>query len=64
MEVVEFGGDEPVREDAKMGEMVITTLNAQAMPLIRYRTGQAVMRISDPCPCGRTFMRIMTPFGA
>ena len=64
VEVVEFGGDEPVREDAKMGEMVITTLNAQAMPLIRYRTGQAVMRISDPCPCGRTFMRIMTPFGA
>ena len=40
------------------GELVITTLTAQAMPLIRYRTGQAVKTIDVPCPCGRTFTRI------
>ena len=40
------------------GELVITTLTAQAMPLIRYRTRQAVKTIAAPCPCGRTFTRI------
>ena len=40
------------------GELVITTLTAQAMPLIRYRTGQAIKKIDEPCPCGRTFVKI------
>lgn len=61
-EIVKFNSDEVVEEDDVMGELVITTLTAQAMPLIRYRTGQAVRRMSTPCKCGRTFVRIATPY--
>ena len=35
------------------GELVITPLLKQAMPLLRYRTGDITMLIPDPCPCGR-----------
>lgn len=41
------------------GELVITTLTAQAMPLIRYQTGQLATIIDEPCLCGRTFTRII-----
>ena len=41
------------------GELVITTLTAQALPLIRYRTGRTAKKICEPCPCGRTFTRII-----
>ena len=61
-ELVRFDSDEVLTEDGRMGELVITALTAQAMPLIRYRTGQAVRRISDKCSCGRTFLRIATPY--
>ncbi len=61
-ELIAFNSDAPVLEDEHMGELVITTLAAEAMPLIRYRTGQAVRRMSDPCSCGRTLTRIATPF--
>ena len=61
-EIVEFGGDTPVHVETRMGELVITTLAAEAMPLIRYRTGQAVSRMTESCACGRTFVRIGTPF--
>ena len=40
-------------------ELVITTLTAQARPLIRYRTRQKVKIINEPCKCGRTFKRIV-----
>lgn len=61
-EIIAFNSNEPVKDETIMGELVITTLAAEAMPLIRYRTGQAVSRITKPCECGRTFMRIGTPF--
>ena len=61
-EIIEFSSGKPVQEDNRMGELVVTTLAAEAMPLIRYRTGQAVSRITDTCECGRTLMRIATPF--
>ena len=61
-EIVQFNGDKVIDEDDHMGELVITTLTAQAMPLIRYRTGQAVRRQSEVCHCGRTFIRIATPY--
>lgn len=41
------------------GELVLTTLTVQALPLLRYRTGHAAEKISAPCPCGRTFTRIL-----
>ncbi|MBR0260752.1 MAG: hypothetical protein IJQ85_03055 [Selenomonadaceae bacterium] len=40
------------------GELVITTLTAQALPLIRYRTGLLIKKFNEPCPCGRTFIKI------
>ena len=36
------------------GELVVTNLVGLAMPLIRYRTGDAVTLSKSPCPCGRT----------
>lgn len=41
------------------GELVITTLTKEALPMIRYRT-RDITRLSDePCTCGRTHIRIM-----
>lgn len=41
------------------GELVITTLTKEAMPMIRYRT-RDITRLSDePCSCGRTHVRIL-----
>ncbi|MCW3137639.1 MAG: phenylacetate--CoA ligase [Methanophagales archaeon] len=42
------------------GELVITTLNREAMPILRYRTGDLARVIDDgeKCPCGRTHVRI------
>ncbi|MBP5590208.1 MAG: AMP-binding protein, partial [Bacteroidales bacterium] len=48
---------EPV-EDGEIGEMVLTTLNRTAMPLIRYRTRDLTRILPGPCPCGRTHVRI------
>jgi phenylacetate-CoA ligase len=45
------------------GELVITTLTKQALPMIRYRT-RDITRLSDePCACGRTHVRIMRVTG-
>ena len=61
-EVVEFGAETPIKEAGRMGELVVSTLVAEAMPILRYRTGQAVMRILEPCACGSKRMRLVTPF--
>ncbi|MDD5356497.1 MAG: hypothetical protein PHY56_08185, partial [Candidatus Omnitrophica bacterium] len=45
-------------EDCKEGMLVMTTLNAQAMPLIRYALGDITFKLESKCPCGRTSMRI------
>ena len=44
--------------DGEEGELVLTTLQRQAMPLIRYRTRDLTRIISEPCKCGRTHRRI------
>ncbi|NCD11883.1 MAG: phenylacetate--CoA ligase family protein [Epsilonproteobacteria bacterium] len=44
--------------DGEYGEVVFTTLNRQAMPLIRYKTGDMARFVSQPCGCG-TFLRTM-----
>lgn len=62
-EVVEFGNKRVIEGYSQMGELVVTTLAAEAMPLIRFRTGQAVMRLEEPCTCGRTLVRLATPVG-
>jgi phenylacetate-CoA ligase len=40
------------------GELVVTPLHAEAMPLLRYRTGDLVITDDGGCPCGRTHMRL------
>ncbi len=47
-----------VLEDGEEGELVITTIAKDAMPLIRYRTRDITRIIKDPCICGRTHRRI------
>lgn len=44
--------------DGDEGELVLTTLCKQAMPMIRYRTRDITRIIPEACPCGRTIRRI------
>lgn len=41
------------------GELVITTLTKEAMPMIRYRTRDITRLTDEPCTCGRSHVRIM-----
>jgi phenylacetate-CoA ligase len=56
-EVVDPTTGEPL-PDGEDGELVLTTLSKQAMPMIRYRTRDITRLISEPCACGRTLRRI------
>ena len=40
------------------GELVITTIGMEAMPLIRYRTGDVTRILPEPCPCGSPVLRL------
>ncbi|MFA6107610.1 MAG: phenylacetate--CoA ligase [Candidatus Latescibacterota bacterium] len=42
----------------EIGELVLTTLTKEALPVIRYRTGDLTSLIPEPCPCGRTHLRM------
>ena len=42
----------------EQGELVLTTIAKEALPLIRYRTGDITRLVYDPCPCGRTHVRM------
>jgi len=44
--------------DGVEGELVLTTLSKQAMPMIRYRTRDITALIPGTCPCGRTLRRM------
>lgn len=48
---------EPV-PDGEIGEMVLTTINREAMPLLRYRTRDLTRILPGECPCGRHHKRI------
>ncbi len=50
-EVVDPETGEPTTE-GEMGELVLTSLHKQAVPLFRYRTGDRVMALPQACPCG------------
>ncbi len=43
------------------GELVLTTLEKEALPVIRHRTGDICALMTEPCDCGRTFARITRP---
>jgi phenylacetate-CoA ligase len=40
------------------GELVVTTLTKEAFPIVRFRTRDLTSLMVDPCPCGRTSVRI------
>jgi phenylacetate-CoA ligase len=46
------------RADGETGELVVTNLGRTASPVIRYRTGDIVVRRSEPCVCGSTWARL------
>ena len=48
---------EPVKE-GEIGELVITTINREAMPLLRYRTRDLTRLLPGTCPCGRSHRRL------
>ncbi len=45
------------------GEVTITTLGVEGMPLIRYKTGDICMYVDEPCTCGRTTLRLTSLMG-
>ncbi|MBU1568482.1 MAG: phenylacetate--CoA ligase [Proteobacteria bacterium] len=53
---------EPVAP-GEVGELVLTTLTKEAFPVIRYRTRDLTRLIPEPCPCGRTFVRMSRMLG-
>jgi phenylacetate-coenzyme A ligase PaaK-like adenylate-forming protein len=44
--------------DGTPGELVFTTVTKQALPLLRYRTGDIAALRRGPCPCGRTLVKM------
>lgn len=47
-----------VVDDGEEGELVITTLGFEALPLLRFKTGDVVKAHYDTCSCGRNTMRL------
>jgi phenylacetate-CoA ligase len=56
-EVVDPASGEPL-PDGKEGVLVFTHLTREAMPLLRYWTGDITYLTHEPCPCGRTHVRM------
>ena len=57
--IVEIIGedDKPV-SDGEVGEVVVTTLGVEGMPLLRFRTGDMCAKITERCKCGRNSFRL------
>lgn len=45
------------------GELVLTSLDKEALPIVRYRTGDITSLIKEPCQCGNHFIRMKKPTG-
>jgi len=57
VEIVDPTTLEPVEEGA-YGELVLTSLDREAMPVLRYRTGDVTRILPGECPCGRVHHRL------
>jgi phenylacetate-CoA ligase len=57
LEIINPDTGEPLPE-GQTGELVLTTLNREAMPILRYRTRDVTSIIPEPCKCGRTHRRL------
>lgn len=62
LEIIDPDTEEPV-PDGTEGEIVFTCITKEALPLIRYRTRDVGVKISEPCACGRTSVRMTKPAG-
>jgi phenylacetate-CoA ligase len=62
VEVVDPASGETL-EDGQVGELVFTTLTKEALPLLRYRTGDLASVTREPCVCGRTLARMSRVVG-
>ena len=62
--IVEFLGDDdkPVPPDAP-GEVTITSIGVEGMPLVRFKTGDIVFHTDEPCGCGRCTTRLSSVIG-
>nr|WP_244392596.1 phenylacetate--CoA ligase [Denitrovibrio acetiphilus] len=49
--------------EGEWGELVLTTLKREGMPLLRYRTRDVTRLYRDDCPCGRTLIKMEKPQG-
>jgi len=56
-EIIDPDSGEPV-PDGEKGELVMTTLMREGMPILRYRTRDLTRILPDPCACGRAHRRI------
>ncbi len=57
VEVIDPDTLEPVPE-GQVGELVVTTLTREALPVVRFRTRDLTSISTGPCPCGRTLARM------
>ncbi|WP_419032975.1 phenylacetate--CoA ligase family protein [Dysgonomonas gadei] len=62
--IVEFldDNDNPVGE-GESGEVTITTLGVEGMPLLRFKTGDVCYHYTEPCSCGRNTTRLSSVLG-
>ena len=57
--VVEVLGENGMQvRDGEAGEVVVTTLGVEGVPLLRYKTGDVCNYFSEPCRCGRQTIRL------
>ena len=61
-EIIDPDTGEVLPEGSK-GELVFTSLDKEAFPLIRYRTRDITILTREKCSCGRTFIRMKKPMG-
>ena len=61
-EIIDPDTGEVLPEGSK-GELVFTSLDKQAFPLLRYRTRDICMLTREKCSCGRTFIKMAKPMG-
>ena len=52
-----------VLPDGEKGELVFTCITKEAFPLLRYRTRDICVLSHEPCPCGRTHVKMSKPMG-
>ena len=57
LEIINPVTNEPL-PDGQTGELVLTTLRREAMPILRYRTRDITSVVPEPCRCGRTHRRL------